>query len=62
MYVMRYFRYHGEKKSRFVQSKSRKRPADDALISTVYDDPKDTDEPDSLLQRSNPHNIKHRAT
>lgn len=38
----------------------RKRRTDEPIISTVYDDPADTDERDELRERKNPHNIKHR--
>jgi len=53
-------RYYGEKIDRTV-TKKKKRDADAPIISTIYDDPGYTDEPETLLERKNPHNIKHRS-
>ncbi|XP_067933820.1 G patch domain-containing protein 3-like [Watersipora subatra] len=53
--------FYGEKVARFVTPRGRKRVSDEAIISTKYDDPADTDESDNLLERKNPHNIKHRG-
>ena len=54
-------RFRGERIARFIPPGSRrKRRSDAPIISTVYDNPANTDEPDELLERKNPHNIKHR--
>ena len=55
------YRYYGEKVNRLVSPGSKKRCSDDPIISTVYDDPKATDETDTLLERKNPHNVKYRT-
>ncbi|KAG7469146.1 hypothetical protein MATL_G00125780 [Megalops atlanticus] len=52
------FGYHGEKLSSFLPVK---KPRPDFLISTVYDQPKDTDRGDTLLRRQPPTSMKYRA-
>ena len=41
--------------------KMKKIRGDEPIISTVYDNPSETDPGDLLLRRANPHNIKYRT-
>ncbi|XP_017539630.2 G patch domain-containing protein 3 [Pygocentrus nattereri] len=50
------FGYHGEKLSSFLPLK---RPRPDFHISTIYDQPKDIDQGDSLLRRQPSTSMKH---
>lgn len=53
--------YRGEKLVRYGQSAQRKRRAEgEVLISTVYDDPAETDPVEPLLRRNDLGYIKHR--
>ena len=57
------FGYRGEKLVMYRNGKSRggkRRRGDDVLISTVYDDPAQTDPVEQLKRRNDPEFIKHR--
>ncbi len=53
------FSYHGEKLQRHI-SKKPKRLAGGAIISSIFDDPLETDPMEPLLRRADPHHIKYR--
>ena len=55
------YRYHGEKIQRYFPPGSKKpRREGPNIISTIYDNPRETDPPEPLLRRNHPHLIKHR--
>lgn len=55
--------YFGEKVNRYHSNMARLRQAKDGLpiITTKYDNPRDTDPSETLLRRQNPHNLKYRT-
>ncbi|XP_013379646.1 G patch domain-containing protein 3 [Lingula anatina] len=50
--------YHGEKLIRY--GFKRPRAEKQVIISTIYDNPEDTDPAEPLLRRKNPHSLKYR--
>ncbi|ELT87104.1 hypothetical protein CAPTEDRAFT_150255 [Capitella teleta] len=56
------FGYRGEKLQRIgVRPPKRKVDGDEVIISTIYDKQEDTDPPEELMRRREPHHITHRA-
>ncbi len=58
-------RYHGERLVRYgasgrKQQQKRRRDGDKPIISSVYDNPAETDPPEPLYTRNHPHHIKYR--
>nr|XP_006821897.1 PREDICTED: G patch domain-containing protein 3-like [Saccoglossus kowalevskii] len=51
--------YYGEKINRNVK-KTKKRRAEDGIITTIYDNPLETDQPDTLLRSQHPWTLKYR--
>ena len=57
-----YYSYYGEKLSNDPGTSSRKRRADkEVIISSIYDDPEDTDPTEPLLRSRGPYHLKYRA-
>ena len=54
--------YHGEKLVRYGPSavKKKRNPDEEPIISSIYDDPAETDPPEPLYTREYPHHIKYR--
>ncbi|XP_077996044.1 G patch domain-containing protein 3-like [Glandiceps talaboti] len=54
------FGYYGEKLNKNVPKVGGRRTAEDCIISTVYDDPKQTDPAELLLRSQHPWTLKYR--
>ena len=53
--------YHGEKVNRYNLTKKPRKDGE-FFVSTIYDDPKETDPKDTLLRRKNPNKVTFRGS
>ena len=64
IFYVSFYRFHGEKLQRNVNSGGgkRRRVADkQVIISTIYDNPSETDPPEPLMRSRGPHHLKYRV-
>ena len=64
IFYFSFYRFHGEKLQRNVNSGGgkRRRVADkQVIISTIYDNPSETDPPEPLMRSRGPHHLKYRV-
>ncbi|XP_041378693.1 G patch domain-containing protein 3-like [Gigantopelta aegis] len=54
------FGYRGKKLARYVRKAAQKRADEGGIITSIYDNPDETDPTETLLRRNNPYGLKYR--